>query len=56
MANKNEIIPNESGLFNEINTLIEQSRTQIVSQVNSTLTLLFWQVGKRINEFVLEHK
>lgn len=56
MANKNEIIPNENGLFNEINALIEQSHTQIVSQVNSTLTLLFWQVGKRINEFVLEHK
>jgi predicted nuclease of restriction endonuclease-like (RecB) superfamily len=56
MANKNEIIPNENGLFNEINALIEQSRTQIVSQVNSTLTLLFWQVGRRINEFVLEYK
>ncbi len=56
MTNKNEIIPNETGLYNEINTLIEQSRAQLVTQVNSTLTLLFWQVGRRINEFVLEHK
>ena len=56
MAKKNEIIPNESDLFNEINTLIKQSRTQAAAQVNSTLTLLFWQVGRCINEFVLEHK
>ncbi len=56
MAKKNEIIPNEIGLFNEINSLIEKSQIQLASQVNSTLTLLFWQVGRRINEFVLEHK
>ena len=56
MVKKNEIIPNESGLFDEINTLIEQSRSELVSQVNSTLTLHFWQIGSRINAFVLEHK
>ena len=41
MVKKNEIIPSESGLFNEINRLIAQSRSELVSQVNSTLTLLF---------------
>ena len=56
MTKKKGIMPAESMLFNEINRLIEQSRAQVVSQVNSALTLLFWQVGKRINEFVLEHK
>ncbi|CAN5898810.1 PDDEXK nuclease domain-containing protein [soil metagenome] len=46
----------ESALFSEINNLIEQSHSKVLSQVNSALALLFWQVGKRINEFILEHK
>jgi len=56
MAKKKDIQPAESTLFNEISTLIEQSQAQVVSQVNSALTMLFWQVGRRINEFVLEYK
>lgn len=56
MVKKKDILPAESALFNEISTLIDQSQTQVVSQVNSAMTLLFWQVGRRINEFVLEHK
>ncbi|MBI2281847.1 MAG: DUF1016 domain-containing protein, partial [Bacteroidetes bacterium] len=47
---------NEQDLFNEIATLVEQSKQQITVQVNSTLTLLFWHVGNRINEFVLQHE
>ncbi|QNF31242.1 DUF1016 domain-containing protein (plasmid) [Adhaeribacter swui] len=55
MTEKKNILP-ESFLFHEISNLIEQSHLQVISQVNSTMTLLFWQVGKRINEFILEHK
>ena len=43
-------------LFNDIAILIERSKKQVVVQANSTLTLLFWQVGSRINEFTLAHK
>ncbi len=43
-------------LFNELSNLIEQSQRQLVSQANSTLTLLFWQIGKRINEDILQSK
>lgn len=46
----------EHNLFNNIAGLIEQSKKQVVAQANSTLTLLFWQVGYQINEFVLAHK
>lgn len=46
----------EAVLFNEISNLIEQSHTKALSQLNSAITLLFWQVGKRINAFILEHK
>jgi predicted nuclease of restriction endonuclease-like (RecB) superfamily len=56
MAKRKDIRPAESALFNEISTLIEQTQAQVVSQINSVLTMLFWQVGRRINAFVLEHK
>ena len=56
MAKKNNIIQAESNLFQEISQLIEQSKAQVVSYANSTLTLLFWQVGKRINEHILQNK
>ncbi len=46
----------EKALFNEISLLIEQSKQHVVSQANSTLTLLFWNVGKRINSYVLQHQ
>ncbi|OYQ44293.1 PDDEXK nuclease domain-containing protein [Flavobacterium aurantiibacter] len=40
-------------LFSELSALIEASRQKIAVAANSTLTLLFWQLGKRINEEVL---
>ena len=55
MTDKSNILP-ESTLFQEISNLIEQSHLKVVSQVNTTMTLLFWQVGKRTNEFILAHK
>jgi predicted nuclease of restriction endonuclease-like (RecB) superfamily len=44
---------NNQNLFNELASLIEQSKQRIAVAANSTLTLLFWQVGKRINEEIL---
>lgn len=44
------------GLFDELSQLIEQSQGQAVSHANSTVTLLFWQVGKRINQDILKNK
>jgi len=43
-------------LIDELAQLIEQSQQQVVSYANSTLTLLFWQVGQRINREILQHK
>lgn len=56
MAKNNNIIQSEDRLYQELSQLIEQSKTQVVSYANSTLTLLFWQVGKRINEHILQNK
>ncbi|MFH1004249.1 MAG: PDDEXK nuclease domain-containing protein [Bacteroidota bacterium] len=56
MAKSDNIIQSEDRLFQELSQLIEQSKTQLVSYANSTLTTLFWQVGKRINEHILQNK
>ena len=55
MSNAVENTFNEN-LFNELSTLIEQSKQRIAVVANSTLTLLFWQVGKRINDEVLNNE
>ncbi len=46
----------EEVLLSELSQLIEQSRQQLVSQANSTLTMLFWHIGKRINQNILQNK
>ncbi|MEO8149458.1 MAG: PDDEXK nuclease domain-containing protein [Bacteroidia bacterium] len=46
----------ETNLLNELSQLIEQSQHQVVAQANTTLTLLFWQVGNRINSEILKNK
>jgi predicted nuclease of restriction endonuclease-like (RecB) superfamily len=54
-ASKN-ITSTEQVLFNELSALIEQSQQQVVAQANSTLTLLFWHIGTRINNEILKKK
>jgi predicted nuclease of restriction endonuclease-like (RecB) superfamily len=46
----------ENLLLSELSQLIQQSRHQLAAAANSTLTMLFWQVGRRINEHVLQNK
>lgn len=52
---KNEI-STEQALFNELSQLIEQSQQQVVAQVNNALTMLFWHIGWRINQNILQNK
>ena len=46
----------DDSLFNELAQLIEDSQRQLVSAANSTLTMLFWQVGQRINQNILQNR
>lgn len=46
----------EQALLTELSQLIEQSQQQVVSQANSTLTMLFWHIGNRINKEILQNK
>lgn len=46
----------EDTLLADLSQLIEQSQRQVSVAVNNTVTLLFWQVGKRINQYILQNK
>ena len=43
-------------LFQNLAYIIEQGKRQVVAQVNSTLTLVYWQVGHKINTHLLENQ
>lgn len=47
-----EILP----LFGEIRHLIEESRKRVAVEINSTITMLYWQIGKQINKELLKDK
>lgn len=55
MNNDLENTANES-LLKELSTLIEQSKQRVAVVANSEITLLFWQVGKRINDTILNNE
>jgi len=46
--------PELTQLSCEVKELILESRSQVTVAVNVTLTMLYWQIGKRINEEVLK--
>lgn len=47
---------NTSALVQELSVIIEKSKQQVQRAANSTLTLLFWHVGKRINDEILNNE
>ena len=47
---------NSELLFTEVAKLIEESKSFVATTVNSTITILYWKIGKRINQEVLNNK
>ncbi len=43
-------------MLEEIRALIEEGRQQAAATVNATMTLLYWRIGKRINQEVLHEQ
>lgn len=43
-------------LFNDIKTLIEESKQQVAITVNATMSMLYWNIGHKINEEILGTK
>src|SRR3990167_2162767 len=45
-----------SDFYKDIRRLIEEARCTVASTINAAITLLYWQIGKRINEEILKGK
>jgi hypothetical protein len=46
----------DNKLYADICSLIENSRSRVVSYANGALVMLFWEIGRRINEHILQNK
>jgi predicted nuclease of restriction endonuclease-like (RecB) superfamily len=46
---------NTAGLFDAVSDLIDSSRKRVATVVNTELVLLNWQIGKCINDNILQH-
>jgi hypothetical protein len=44
---------NKSLLVSEIRQMIEETRSVVATAVNAGLTMLYWHIGKRIQEEIL---
>ncbi len=44
------------GLLKDLSKIIENGKKQLTAQVNSTLTIVYWKVGSKINKHILEEK
>ena len=55
MVKIKKVIP-EQALFTDIARLIDESKSYVAYTVNATLTILYWKIGKRINDDILNNK
>ena len=53
---ESRLVTSEDTLYKELSLLIEKSKQKAVSQVKSTVNILFWQVGRKINDEILHNK
>ena len=44
------------GLFRDVARLIDETRKSVAYTVNSALTYMYWKIGKRINDEILQHE
>jgi len=51
-----EIGKNNNSLFQSIVSLIDNARKRVATTINSELTLLYWNIGKEINQNILQNK
>jgi len=53
---KTALEPQVDNLVGELRGMIDQARASIASTVNSTITMLYWQVGTRIRKKILKEE
>ena len=44
----------ENTLFKNISSLIKESKQQVAIAVNATISMLYWRIGKQINDDFLQ--
>ncbi|UZO80270.1 PDDEXK nuclease domain-containing protein [Aquimarina sp. ERC-38] len=49
-------VSNINQIAKEIQLLIEQSKQQVALSVNTTMSLMYWQIGRKINKEVLKYE
>lgn len=50
----NEITANITDLIKDISVLIDNAKVRVAIKVNSEMTMLYWNIGKRIQEEILK--
>lgn len=48
--------PATSSLYHDLKSIVEQSKQEVAIGVNATMSMMYWQIGKRINDEVLGNK
>ena len=56
MQRRSPALPTAPALLGDIRSLIEAAREQTARAVNSTLVVMYWQIGRRIREDVLQNE
>ena len=56
MANELQKIEADKVLIEKVRTLIETAKYEVAVTVNSTMTLLYWEIGAYINSYILANK
>jgi len=50
----NVVVGLNSQLLNDIKSFIDQSKTQVCRKINAEMIMLYWHIGRRINDEVLK--
>ena len=45
-----------NNLFEQIKNLIEQTKQNVAISVNSSLTMMYWEIGNKINQDILKNQ
>jgi hypothetical protein len=56
LTKKQATLPVRTNLFGDIRHLIEAAREQTARAVNSTLVIMYWKIGQRLREDVLQNE
>ena len=56
MSTKDELIEPPGALLAELRGMIAEAREQVAQLANAALTMLYWQIGKRISRDILGEK